>query len=483
MRVVHILLSLIFSISLVSCLDPEGLTISETQSVNNQSKRANIWYFGRNAGLDFNRLTKNGDPTILTDGEINTEEGCSIICDENGQLLFYTDGETVWNRLHKIMPNGFGLKGSFTSTQSALITPHPGSTDLYYVFTTAFQGQEDGLNYSMVDMALDDGFGDISVKNVQLYTPTTEKLTAVHHANGEDLWVITHLWESDAFYVFRITKEGLDEVPIISRSGSVHEYGVSNANAIGEMKASPSGKKLALNIAELQKTEIFDFDVFTGEISFLEAFITPVIYAGVNNGHIYGIAFSPNEEFLYISENFPSSNQRQNIYQYNVVNKKLSIVDSVEIGGGLQLGIDKKLYAVNADKNEILVIDRPNLQAGDHNFKIHTLSISPGTSLFCFPNFIQSYLYSPDPIVEMPNAFSPNGDGRNDILKPSLLTDVESFEMKVFNRTGVEVYSTSDGEVWWDGANAQNGIFYWSLNYDGVNGYKGKLNGWVQLLR
>ena len=57
---------------------------------------AAIWYFGSNAGLDFS----GGTPVAITDGQITTSEGCSTISDQNGHLLFYTDGVDVWNKNH-----------------------------------------------------------------------------------------------------------------------------------------------------------------------------------------------------------------------------------------------------------------------------------------------------------------------------------------------------------------------------------------------
>jgi len=80
---------------------------------------ANIWYFGENAGIDFN----SGTPVAISDGQINTREGCSSFSDANGNLLFYSDGTTVWNKNHTPMPNGMGLKGHSSSTQSAMIIP------------------------------------------------------------------------------------------------------------------------------------------------------------------------------------------------------------------------------------------------------------------------------------------------------------------------------------------------------------------------
>ncbi|MFY8029734.1 MAG: hypothetical protein ACOVPB_11205, partial [Bacteroidia bacterium] len=91
---------------------------------------ANIWYFGQNAGLDFN----SGSPVPLSNGAINTYEGCASIANSAGALKFYTDGITVWNANHTAMPNGTGLFGDPSATQSAIIVPKPGNPNIYYVF-------------------------------------------------------------------------------------------------------------------------------------------------------------------------------------------------------------------------------------------------------------------------------------------------------------------------------------------------------------
>ena len=89
---------------------------------------ANNWFFGKNAGLDFNTTT----PTSIS-GNLSTNEGCASFSKSNGDLLFYTDGITVWNKNHNPMPNGQNLLGDPSSTQSAIIVPHPGNSDLFYV--------------------------------------------------------------------------------------------------------------------------------------------------------------------------------------------------------------------------------------------------------------------------------------------------------------------------------------------------------------
>ena len=151
--------------------------------------QADIWYFGYGAGLDF----RNGNPISLTDGKSNTLEGCaSISSATDGRLLFYTDGVTVWNAQHQTMSNGTGLMGHWTSAQSALIVPFPGDSTHYYVFTAGAgpyaTAPNNGVRYSIVDLTLDGGKGDITVKNKLLLGTATEMLNATQHCNSKDYW-------------------------------------------------------------------------------------------------------------------------------------------------------------------------------------------------------------------------------------------------------------------------------------------------------
>jgi hypothetical protein len=149
------------------------------------AQEGNIWYFGINAGLDFNVTP----PKAITDGAISTYEGCATICNKKGQLLFYTDGIKVYDRTHHTMPNGTGLLGNSSSTQSAIIVPNPGDSNLYYIFTAdcAENAFADGYTFSVVDMRLNNHLGNVTAqKNISLYKPCTERLTAVKAANGID---------------------------------------------------------------------------------------------------------------------------------------------------------------------------------------------------------------------------------------------------------------------------------------------------------
>lgn len=153
----------------------------------------NNWCFGYGAGLDFN----SGNPvSYAVATSISTSEGCSSISDASGNLLFYTDGISCWDKNHNAMPGASNLGGNSSSSQSAIIVKQPGSATLYYVFTVDAQaglyGGSGGLNYSIVDMSLNGGLGDVTVQNVMMLTPTTEKVTVTAAANGTDYWVVTH---------------------------------------------------------------------------------------------------------------------------------------------------------------------------------------------------------------------------------------------------------------------------------------------------
>src|SRR5258706_16476417 len=90
------------------------------------SQQGNNWYFGGFAGVTFNTTT----PTAVFNGALDTDEGCAAISDNTGKLLFYTDGRFVWNSLNQLMPNGSGLKGDPSSSNSAIIIPKPGSNTI-----------------------------------------------------------------------------------------------------------------------------------------------------------------------------------------------------------------------------------------------------------------------------------------------------------------------------------------------------------------
>src|SRR5215831_18462143 len=135
-------------------------------------KQADWWFFGLNAGLNFN----SGSPVAVTTGALSTSEGCSAISDSSGNLLFYTDGITVYTKQNTKMPNSGDLDGDISSTQSAQIVPLPGNPNLFYIFTTPAEGGSDGFRYSIVDLSLNGGLGDVTQKNIFIKDRVDEKV-------------------------------------------------------------------------------------------------------------------------------------------------------------------------------------------------------------------------------------------------------------------------------------------------------------------
>lgn len=292
-----------------------------------------IWYFGSHAGLDFS----GGTPVALSDCAVDTYEGTSVAADATGQLLFYSDGETIWNREHAVMANGDGLLGSYTSTESCLIVPRPGSPVLYDVFTVAPMGWAQGFCHSVVDMTLDGGLGAVTAeKNIQLLTPVCEKLIGLPHANGFDAWIVVHLLNSDAYYAYLLTATGVDPMPVVSHAGSI--AGGSSISALGYLKCNASFSRLAAAQEAEDIVEILDVDRATGIISNVVA---------LPGGHLpYGVEFSPDGSKLYFTA------WSDYLFQYDLsagsVEAIVTSLDSIgpagSGSGALQVGPDGRIY-------------------------------------------------------------------------------------------------------------------------------------------
>lgn len=176
-------------------------------------KEANIWYFGDGFGCDFNAAP----PIALTNGKIHKHGGGASIADSAGNLLFYTDGETVWNKYHDTMPNGTGLFGT-ASMQPALIVKVPKDKNRYYIFTSSASNsgvKNMGIYYSLVDISANNGQGAVIIKNIRLQNTSSERLAATFHRNNEDIWMATVSddWSiknpKSEMYFYLITKSGL----------------------------------------------------------------------------------------------------------------------------------------------------------------------------------------------------------------------------------------------------------------------------------
>ena len=407
---------------------------------------ASFWYFGQNAGLQFDAST--GTVSAITDGQINTLEGCTSISDSNGNLLFYSDGSTVWNRNHQIMLNGTGLRGDDSSTSSGVIVPKPQDPDFYYIFTvdephhnntsgfpndSANDGVNDGLMYSRVNILDDNGLGAVDAveKNIPLVTydatnplaselKCSEKITAVKADDCFSFWVITHF--GDTFYAFKIDENGVDPDPVTSVVTPYIPLEGYRRNALGYLKASPDGTKLvSANFGESTVLGedagggiyLYDFDNNTGVVSnSLE------LYSPQNNNSPYGVEFSAENQKVYATVGFSATgNGSSQVLQWDLTSA--DIPNSIQVihssntisAGALQLGIDRRIYRAqfefgnNTGANRFLgVIENPEadgIAAGynEQGVQLDVNGFSQNTSRIGLPPFIQSLFNSQTDII------------------------------------------------------------------------------------
>ncbi|MBX3163574.1 MAG: SprB repeat-containing protein, partial [Bacteroidetes bacterium] len=325
------------------------------------------WYFGVDAALDF--ITT--PPTVLSNSSFSWSVwGCSSIADAFGNLLFYTNGQTVWNNQHIVMANGSGLLATVYGT--ALIVKQPGSNSVYYIFTVQGTPGGMGFHYSVVDMSLAAGAGSVTVKNAPIYLPhCASKLHAAKHANGIDYWIMTHEDNTNNFRAYLFTAGGINTVAVVSSAGMAYHsnYGIS-----GQLKFSSSGQKIGTalmatgNFSSTVVAELYDFNNSTGVVS------NPVSLQYNHQSNIYaaggwGCEFSPDGSRFYQNQ------VNNNIIQWDV-NAGLPLAiqsSSVSIANNLiynystysdmQLAIDGKIYtcgSLSPSVYSLSVINNPN---------------------------------------------------------------------------------------------------------------------------
>lgn len=361
------------------------------------AQQYNNWYFGRKAGLKFNSTPTQPEPLVLSNSAMLSDEANATISDENGDLLFYTNGTVVYNKLHQIMLNGADLDGYISSAQIAIV-PVPGNDSLYYIFTTGAieTNFTSGYKYSIVNMNRDNGNGEVVVKNTLLWQSCTERLTTARHANGIDVWVITNDNNSNIFRSWLITCNGI-EPAIISTTGVIlSQYSSINS---GVMKVTPNGKKICQthfpffdeNSMQPNFVQLLDFDNATGIIS------NP-ISIGFPDAQITHCEFSPDSKLLYLTR--PSDKK---IDQLDISSATLSTITasrlSLPTNGGyfdLQLAPDEKIYVANPSLN-LAVINKPNLRGVLCDLRQEAISLLPGTSYIGLPSHINDIVFTDDP--------------------------------------------------------------------------------------
>lgn len=377
-------------------------------------KHDNVWlmgYFGGSQSpqdtflgisiFDFESLC---DPQITNNQEIelNFEDTHVSISDEAGNLLFYSNGIFINDASHQLMQNGDNINaweiGGQDVPQGALVIPFPNNPDQYFLFHEV-DSYVDGwglaivaLEYSLIDMTLNNGLGAVTLKKEQLISDTLDygKLTATKHANGRDWWILVQELNTNKYYRILLSPEGIEVVDKQSLGTKVETgFGAGVFSPRGDFFAKVD---LVGGVFADDFLNIYEFDRCTGLMS------NPINNINLGSGAFTGgIAISPNSRFLYVSS-------YDYIYQFDLWAPDIedSKVTVAEYDGfeepfptrfyQMQLAPNGKIYvSIPSSVWYLHEIHHPNEKGLACNVTQHSLRL-PTLNGFSIPNFPNYHL-------------------------------------------------------------------------------------------
>lgn len=370
------------------CSTYAGVNVQE-YGANDQ--RANIWYFGQNAGIDFNPPVTNP----LSDSQMNAPEGCTAISDRNGLIVFYTDGNDIFvkdrvTKDHSLLDTGLG--GEPGSAQSVIGVPVPNDETLYYIFTTEEVGAGTGIyafRYSVYDIKLNAGTGGIDpmAKGITLFTKSTERITANNN------WVIIHEYGNNNFRAYSLTTAGLGNA-VVSSLGSDHSTAAPEF-AQGYMKFSSDGTKLAIALSEgpagPSYVDVFEWDDQIGQV--IDYRLLDLTADGAI-GQVYGVEFSPAGTKLFATVKSAGSSMIME-YRADTLSLMHSLNPIMTTGGELgaiQIGPDGQIYVALNGGTSLGVINVNADTATASNYTPNGFPLAAGTSSnLGLPNYAQNF--------------------------------------------------------------------------------------------
>ncbi len=383
------------------------------------------WLFGTNAGLSWNQTqsltatgvygttstTLAGLPTTITGSPMNTGEGCFSISDANGNLLFFSDGMTIWNKNYGIIASG--LSGHSSSAQSGIALPYP-QTPGKYIAVTLGEKDTDNLSYTVVDMALNSGLGGTVAGQVDI--PLTnqigilgESVAAVRHSNREDFWIIAVGRNAvnppirSNLNVWRVTSAG---VQTSRYSQGQVPRNTTPTNPGGYIKFTKEGDHFVWIDYSNRFFAYGDFDTSTGLFANIRV-RDGALNAAAPYGNGYGVEFSPSGRYLYLTyvPGTANTNQVSGILVYdfnallasstpNSINPVKTISNPLSLADGInphftsiQLGPDGRIYTGFFYSRSMFVIDNPENPTSMRIYRLNNILPSGSRVNLGLPNF------------------------------------------------------------------------------------------------
>lgn len=340
-------------------------------------KETSNWLFGDRNWLSFY-------PTVQTKDSCNTnfDEPCSSISDRFGNLIFYSNGEFVYNKYHRIIKNGDGLLGDWSASEGCVFVQMPERDSFFYIFTNDVALQNNGLCYSIIKLHNNPDSSEIIEKNIKIASKMCESISVIHHQNGFYKWIVVHSGISNTISAFLLTDKGLNPCPVETSIG--YAFSGKLLSYQSTSKFNNSANLWAIDDFVDGILKICSFDNYTGIFYNTQT---------LNNFDlITGIQFSQSSNFIYIIE------RQLQLSQINTTTwQKKKIFDIQAINGIMlrcQYGIDGKLYTYLRDSFFLSSIDNPEGDGLACNFNIKSITLKRECTS-SLPNFDQSYFYTP----------------------------------------------------------------------------------------
>ena len=428
-----------------------------------QSKQDHTWIFGGDnpnfePGLG-NQYNFSSDGLTFTTVNLGSEvfRTVSLMSDkETGELLFYSNGCKVFNRNHELMLNGddinnvtdqwsfyCGLGFGYPGNNNTMTLPDPANLNGYYIIHKPLTLIEEPIldaftetvNYTYVDMELDNGLGGVIAKNIVLEERRTEwgHLQACKHANGKDWWITQILNDENIFLIYLLDENGISLVNEITEGPVL----LANDGVATQVTFSRDGSKFFIH-NPLNELLIYDFERETGEIIFREQ-----IHLTEEN-RARAVCVSPNNQYLYAST-------RTRLFQFDLLNDDIEsskvLIDTflrlpnsqVPSQFGYMLpGPDCKIYLTSpAGTTYQHVIHSPDLPGKDCDFEQHGVNSPnpmPALFSFVFPYFRMDEEHPCDPtLVGLADLYGTDRDQISIFPNPvsSLLTISQEIDLDI----------------------------------------------------
>ena len=398
--------------------------------VNGQNLQDAYWPFGRGDNtfqLDFN----NSGETSFTFRQVGYDRTNASISDRYGNLLFYSNGCQVADADHQIMPHGDSLnfnlfytdfiadcRFGYIEKQGIAILPDPGNEEGYYIIHKPFEmertptGQlvfsKENILYSYVDMTLNGGKGDITIKNdtvIHREYLQSAHMAAIHHANGQDWWILQPADKAgdSLYYKILLDETGVARIDSQAIGPEFLPEGLpAKAPAGGYSRFSPDGTMYAyFNLWD--GLHLYDFDRETGLLSNG----VDLDFGWEANGNVWlsSVEFSPDSRFIYLINTF-------SLYQLDtwapdlmsslthIADRDTTVLTRFDHFHMMAAGPDCKIYIRSGSSTDnFSIIHNPNAKGLDCDFRQADLVLSNRTGGGNFPYFPRFRVDDPEPCI------------------------------------------------------------------------------------